>query len=529
MFNRIKKPQAKPSYSNPGAAEGTLGKRGDGMLRPWKPGLEIDLYNSRNIYTKGGTWNYLPQAGVEWVEEPGDEYVEWTDFAVGRKLSVRLVWGGWTRGWRTSGGKVFPSGLFVHKEDIFPRPQSRAGGHTYKTRAVGEAWRLWTKLGGRGARWAGDGVLEVEFAAQPDRDDLLSIGWKIGEGGELLDMDTPLQDWMVNSGLLLPGHDENLWHGISNAAIKVSGREGCIPSSFLTTDPQAAGRILPGCDKLPAGCLVKCDWRQLRTFFSRDWFPAAEGRVAIPARRMCKLLDSARQVSVHLSPDGGARFLVEPGDIDYSALKRPVAASFFSKSGEERCVVTSRPDKMRAMAVVSRTKIIEDEGIFYRVVAPFPSGKWVSVQKMIGERKAGRLPVKNPDKLKMLEEKYGDVVGHDYYRHDEEFYRRAAAERDRVILEGFAQEREAAERSAVPAEVFRRLVTAGIVPRKKIPTGKLYLKPVTFAQIGENPGIAREIVKFACESDMGWLCQAAATHPEVFRKAILSGALADGF
>lgn len=524
MFLRSPKVPPKPSYRNPDALEGTK-SRADGSLRAWEFGKEIDLYNSRNIYTRGGDWRRRGEGGVPWVEVAGNEYVELSSDLVPSTTNPRFRWEGWTRGWRERFDTVRAERLFVHRDDIFPRPQSRAGNGAYRTRRVKEAWDAWEKFGGVGVRWAGDGCLEVEYASDLDSVTLASIGWKRGQDGALLDIDTPLPGWIISAGFFLPGHDPLGWAGVSKVAVKFSGAEGCVPGSFAVDSPSAAGRLLKGCQALPRGCEVKIDDRFSLGLFSGRCVPWMEGKVAIPARRMVPLNKGVKNVVLHISRAGKAAYLVDPGDIDFSRLVRPVIGAYFGRGGEEKCLVTRDASRMKAAGVVTRAKVVENPGIFYRVVAPMPNGKKTSPQKMAGAARVGRLPAHNKGEQERLESLYGDVVGEDYYRKGEQYYREAARIRDQALSDGFLDLASARERSAVPGEVFDRLAARGAIPTRTIPTGKKYFKPVGFGDIAGSPRMVEHITRIAIEDELGWLCQLAAAHPREFTRALVAGAL----
>lgn len=525
MFHQSPKRPAKPSYFNPDAREGTKGQ-GAGEFEPWAFGKEIDLYNSRNIYTRGGSWRWAAGRGeLDWVEDGGDQYLELSSDLVPKVEHPRLLWTGWTRGWREKGGAVRPEQLCIHRDDAFPKPHSRVGKGIYRTRKTREAWEVWSKYGGTGVRWVGDGYLEVGYGRELDDDALASIGWKRTLGGALLDIDTGAPGWITKSGVLLPGHDPLKWGGVSKVEIKSSWAEGCLPSSLIVNDPNAAGRVLLGCANIPSGCELKVDDRYSLGLFSGRCVPWVEGKIAVPARRMVPLLPRVRSVSLHIPRSGKATYLISPDDIDFSKISRPSIGTYFGKGGEEKCLITPRVDAMRAAGVVTRTKVVENPGIFYRVIAPFPNGRKTSSQKMAGVARVERLPSQNKGEQSRLESLYGDVVGEDYYRRDEEFYKLAAAERDSAMREGFFDISTARGRSAVPGDVFDRLVARGAVRSRKISTGKKYFKPVSFGDISQEPRLVSEITRIAREDELGWLCQIVAMSPREFTRELVSGAL----
>lgn len=524
MFHRLARQPARPSYNNPKAVEGVR-SGGDEALRPWSFGMEVSLYNSRNIYTSGGEWGWKHPGNVDWVAEPGDEFAEFIGDMVVKASNPRVCWGGWTRSWRVRDGVILAKKLFVHKDDVFPKPQSRKGGCTYRTRSVQSAWAAWMKNGGIGVRWCGDDLLEVEYASALNDEDILLLGWKRAEGVGFLDIETPLPQWVLNSGVVLPGHDPQSWLGVSKVVVKTSGAEGCLPASLTVDSPSEAGKILRGGDNLPANCELRVDDRQSFGLFSGGCAPWVEGRVGVSARRMVPLIRGTKHVALHITRNGGAVYRINPDDIDFSRMKRPVLATFFSKSGEEKCVITPDSRLMRTAGAISRSKIVVDSSIFYRVVAPLPNGKRVSTQKMAGGAKSSRLPAQNRAEQQRLESLYGNVVGGDYYQRDESYYRDAAQQRDSAMAEGFLEHSLARERSAVPPDIFDRLSACNGGGPTRIVAGKKYFKIISFSDISNNPSIIREITRIAKADGLGWLCQIVSMHPSEFTKSLIDDAL----
>lgn len=523
MFHPSPKASPTPSYRNPDAEEGGR-RRVSGSIEAWSFGREIDLYNSRNIYTKGGDWK-RPQGGIPWVEDPSDEYVEFSSDLVPSTGNPRLQWGGWRRGWGSDADSVRPEQLFIHRGDFFPRPQSRSGKDVYRTRKNREAWGLWEKCGGRGVRWWGSGCLEVEYASDLSDLDRASIGWKRTREGALLDIDTPLPEWIRASGFILPGHDPLKWVGVSQVTAKISGREGCFPGSFIVDNPKEAGRLLRGCQMVPCGCEIKVDDRYSLGRHSGGHGLWIEGKAAVPSRRMVPLKKGVSHVTLHVSRAGRAVYLVDPDDIDFSQLRRPVIGTYYAKGRDEKCLITPETVHLKSSAAVSRMKVVEDFSIFYRVVAPMDNEKKISTQRMVGAARAARLPARNKGEQERMLKAYGDVVGEDYHRRSDEYYREAARARDEALSEGFLDHSSAKERSVVPGEVFDKLSSRGAVASRKIPTGREYFRPFTFEDISGNPRLIGEIARIAGEDGLGWLCQLVAMHPREFIKALVAGAI----
>jgi hypothetical protein len=523
VFYKTKAP-ARPSYAKTDAAEGVK-KPGDADLKTWEPGKEIDLYNSRNIYTRGGGWGWKSLDGVDWVESAGDDYVDYCDDMVSKSPQLRVIWTGWTRVWGGS-GVARAERLCVHKDDIYPRPQGRLGKGCIRTRRIDAAERIWKKVGGRGVRWASVGQLELEFSQMPDDEDLQDLGWKAGPDGGLIDIDTPLSPWIAGAKFYLPGHNCGGWGGLGSVVIKSSGKEGCVPGSFTVLDPGKAGDLIKGCDMLPSGCVVKVDDRYSLGAFGRNWIHWADGKISIPARKMVALNSSVKSVTLHLSRETGASFVVGAEDIDFSRVGRPVLGTYFGKNGAEKCFITKNIEKFKPVSSVTRSKILTGADKSYRVIGPWSGGRKISRQKMIGLARVRRLPSQDRMRRQKLEALYGDVVGEDYYKNEEVHYKRAAEERDRAKRDGYTDYNSAKELSAIPSELFDQLVRSGLAPAVKIATGTKYFKPVRHKDIAENDKIIETIVSYSCEREMAWLCHLVALSPERFKKALIKSTLA---
>ncbi len=525
MFFRAPKAPARPKYRNDRAEEGRR-RAGDKHLREWSFGKEIILYNARNIYTDGRDWGWTGSG--DWIETAGEDFVEVSGETVFKTRDPRLVWAGWRRGWGKENDTIRPEALAVRRGDIFPAPQARAGsGGVYRTRNLREAWALWTKLGGKGARWSGDGVLDIEYAKTPTAEELRTIGWVRTADGGFLDIHTPLPEWIIRGSSFFPGHSRSSWAGVDEVKIKLSGKEGCVPSSFVIRSPEQAGRLMKGCECLPVGCRVRVDDRLSFGLFSGRCVPWMEGKVIIPARRMVPLKPCENETTIQLDRSAGARFIVNPSSIEYSQLCRARIATYLSKKGQEKCIITRSASGLRSASSVARKSIVENSNIFYRAITPLGDGEFVSRQKMAGEARAGRLPKQDRRTYDRLVAQYGDLVGPDYYQHGEAYYKEAAKQLAAAKREGYMEAGEARRASVVPADVFDRLLSKEMIPKRKISTGAGYLKPLTFADIQGNFPLIEEIVKVARDRELDWLCQIIAFNHDDFTKALLTVSLRD--
>lgn len=517
----------RPTYQNPDAVEGTI-RKSQTELKPWEPGAEIVFFNSRNIYTDGGRWKYVSQNGIEWVKEPpSGDFRAHRQNMVMRTAKPRLLWVGSSRGWGLSNGEVRAGELMVHSGDVYPSGSETRRG--FLTARIGEAFLLWEAGRLAGVSWSGS-KLDVRFSGEPGDEELLSIGWKRMDGGEIIDIDTPLGPEIIESSLVLAGHDASLWVGLGKITIGHSGREGCIPSSFVVTDPKLAGKHLPGLSKVPKGCKVvverpgRLGFSYLRAFESS--FVTGD-KIAFHLGHLPPLKKGTERAELKSRGAGKYFLVVTVSDINFSKPFRPVVGIYTGKNEEEPCFVTGNPAAMVYSSSAARKRLTwASTAKSYRVVAPFPNGKKISSQKMFGRRAITRLPENLPGELERLRGIYGDVVPDNYYEFTEREYKSRAEAKAKLISQGYARWDEAAGKSAVPPGVLHLLKTKGLVPSATAYPGAEYYRPLRSEDVGSNPDIVRALIEHACEEEWAWLCQLVAQFPSSFKKGLFTAALA---
>jgi hypothetical protein len=330
---------------------------------------------------------------------------------------------------------------------------------------------------------------------------------------------------VLESELVLPGHDPSAWKGISDVSVDCSGKEGCVPSSFSIDNPPEAERLCRGLGRLPKGCKVSVE---------KQWHWSTRvcrkgGGVEFSTIHCPPIKKTAKDISLRIDRSRSRRksFLTRVEDLDFSKTFRPVIGVFYSHKGEEKCLITRRCDFLKQGSVASRerlTHLITDRG--YRVISPAQKGGMVSKQKMYGAARLKRLPKNNPQELERLTSLYGDVVPFNYYDYRESDLVKMAEARDRALAEGYSDWDGAVKKSIGPDGVFRHLSRKGVVEEIKLYEGRFLYKPLVAKDLEDNPQVCREIIEFAAENEMSWICQLCVQHPIQFKRAIVEATFA---
>lgn len=517
MFHRLNAQPKLAKYSNPRAATNRKDAKNKNLV-PWRPGLEITLCNSRNIYSDGTPWKWSGDGEMEWRETSPRGYIRTSDNMVFRTPNPRLLWTGWERG---AGGGVQAQGLCVHEDDVYPRSYKKRGVSGFVTAKLDSVGVLWKRGELDSLSWAGEQI-EAGFRNPPTKESLGLLGWNMLPDGSAVDTITPLGEGHLRGSILLPGHDPNLWDGLSDVVVQSSGKEGCTLAAGTVTDPVKAGRYFPALRKLPVGCRFEVESRWYWYRFSA--FRKA-GCLVFGAEHLPPLKKETQKITLLRRYDRGARwcFLFSPEDIDFQSPFRPVIGSYCKGSDEERCLVVHRPDRLRYASAVKRSHVVETgANKSYKVFSQFPLGKITGTQKMFGENSVRRMPQSQPKRRQRLVELYGDLVPDDYYNYRDEEIKKMAEDFKIATKEGYCEWAEAVNKSVVPSDVFRKLAAEGLV-QTRIPCGQMKCyQPIRFQDIESNPKIAHVIVGHAKETGQGWLVHLLCQFPARFKSAVLA-------
>lgn len=520
MFYRLTSPRRAPKYQNPGAMIRKRCGKDVGVV-PWKPGLEIVLCNSRNVYSDGSPWKWCGEDGVPWTEAQPEGYLRFFENMVLKAPSPRMMWVGWRRGWRGDDSAVQAEQLYIHPNDVYPYSHKKRGVSGFVTQNLKNVEDILRRGETDSLIWSGSQI-EVGFSEEPSEESLSLLGWKRLPCGSAVDTVTPLGEGALASSLLLPGHDPQLWEGLSEASIQTSGAQGCAVSGVTVTDPLKAAKYFPGFGKIPAGCrvVVENSW-----YWHRIASTKGSGMLAFKQCHMPPLKGGTQKVSLLRGrmTGGTGSFMFSPHDVDFSVNFRPVIGSYCKGTEEEKCLVVASPANLRYASSVKRTHIVVRGRVkSYKVFSNFRDGRITAGQKMLGANRVKRLPKNDPEKLEKLIEMYGDAVPEDYYNYPEEDIRKMDEALRKVKSEGFCEWDEAVGKSIVPSDIFRKILDAGLV-KTKVPNGTVkYYQPVRAQDLETDPEIIRTIVDFAHKNEQAWLIHLVCLSPSAFKGALLS-------
>lgn len=519
-FFRLSKHPKTARYKNPDAVVGRRGDRNAGLV-PWMPGLEITVYNSRNVYSDGSPWKWVPENGETWQETAPEGFVRFSDGMAFRTTQPRMIWSGWRINPGGVTGSVYAEDLYVHPDDVFPRCHKKRGLNGFVSKNLANVETLWRRGRLDSVGWAGDQI-EVGFSSRPLDEELEMLGWKRMRDGRIVDTHTPLGQEYLSNSILLPGHDPSLWDGLGEVQIHSSGIQGCVASSFVVLDPQKASKYFNGLQCVPSGCKVEIEqkWYWYRFRASKK-----EGAMVFKTNHMPPLKSDVKKISLLRNPSTGRgwSFLISPLDLDLGARFKTVVGIYHKDGEEERCLVTADISGLKYAGVVSRGRVVEAGGArSYKVFSNFPKGRITGTQKMFSTNAVKRLPVNDPEKLEKLTKLYGDAVPHDYYNFSEKEIASIAEAKKRAQHDGYFEWAVACEKSAVPADVFRKITEKGLVKTRVLHGGIKYYQTVSLEVVEQDSKVVSAIVEYLKDNDQAWIVHLICRYPNKFKGAMLA-------